>query len=730
MNENHQRHLLVTFRHIDHLLSEAERVLASAGSASPFAEYTQDSTPVQRKVIHDYIQRVREAMAHAMAELHLPRPAPVCGALWAARGHVGFASIAVAEIEPKRMTGYGPLTETDREALDRVVAELNAALDRLAAYLDQGPAADLQARLQRLDQTRDEVPLLRELERVITAHGLVECRGALGMLLDRLENRTFEIGVFGRVSSGKSSLLNHLLGAEVLPVGVTPVTAIPTRVRFGHSPRALIEFADRPPAEIELARLAEFSSEPQNPGNTKHVARIVVELPAARLRQGVTFVDTPGLGSLATGGAEETLAYLPRCDLGLVLVDAGSTLTPEDLAVVQALYQAGAQAMVLVSKADLLQPSDRDRALAYVKQQLAGQLGADVPVYLISVVGADAALCEAWFEHELKPLLEKHSEQAAASLRRKIGALREAVVRALEARLQRLSPHAPAPATQPVAEALRALREADFWFERAEKDCAELVDATPGLQETILEATATELVTAWRAGRVTSEAAVEALRHAVREVLADHSANLMRRLEDLRQQLETALAKAHRSVQPHDDACEPLPKLSALPLFDPTRLLERVNVRPPLWRSVVGGNGLRRYARARLRAQLGSALADALEDHRRRLRPWLRQTLAEYRAAFDARAGLVRARLESGAGVSHGEADLELLRADWERLRAMFVGDRSSEALETESPLCRGAETIAPSQIGRADRIGAKAPAALGRQEAPDRPVSFGANIS
>ena len=79
-----------------------------------------------------------------------------------------------------------------------------------------------------------------------------------------------------------------------------------------------------------------------------------VQVPARRLREGVTFVDTPGLGSLATAGAEETVAYLPRCDLGIVLVDAASTLTHEDLAIVQALYQSGAQAMVLVSKADLL----------------------------------------------------------------------------------------------------------------------------------------------------------------------------------------------------------------------------------------------------------------------------------------------------------------------------------------------------------------------------------------
>jgi GTP-binding protein EngB required for normal cell division len=670
MNENHQRHLLVTFRHIDNLLSEAEHVLASAGSASPFAEYTQDSTPVQRKVIHDYIQQVREALSRALAELNLPRPAPVCGALWAARGHVSFAGIAVAEIEPKRMAGYGALTETDCQALNRVVAELDAAIDRLAAYLDKGPAADLQTRLRRLDQTRDAVPLLRELERVITGHGLIECRGALAILLDRLENQTFEIGVFGRVSSGKSSLLNHLLGTDVLPVGVTPITAIPTRVQFGHKPRAAIEFADRRPMEVELTRLAEFSSEPQNPGNTKHVARILVEFPAARLREGVTFVDTPGLGSLATSGAEETIAYLPRCDLGLVLVDAGSTLTHEELTVVQGLSQAGARAMVLVSKADLLQPPDRERTLAYAKQQMAGQLGADVPVHLVSVVGADATLCQAWFERELKPLLETHRDQAAASLRRKIGGLREAVVRALEARLQGPSPRAPAPSSQAVADAVNALREADYWIESAQKECAEMVEATPGSRDVIFEATAAELVATWRAGRATPEAAAAALGGMLRKVLADHTAKLMRRLEDLRQQLETALAKAHRAVQPNDDAAEPLPKPFALPLFDPTSLLERASVQPPFWGRALGAHLLRRHAQTRLRAHLDSALADSLDNHRRRLRQWLARTLAELRTTFHARAGLLRPQLETGAHAPAAETDAARLAADLERLRA------------------------------------------------------------
>ncbi len=71
MNESHQRHRVVTFHYIDELLGEAARILATADSASPFAKYTQDSSPVQRKVVDDYIGGIGQAMTRIMAELDL-----------------------------------------------------------------------------------------------------------------------------------------------------------------------------------------------------------------------------------------------------------------------------------------------------------------------------------------------------------------------------------------------------------------------------------------------------------------------------------------------------------------------------------------------------------------------------------------------------------------------------------------------------------------------------------
>jgi hypothetical protein len=325
-SEHHQRHVRTTFQYIDKLLSEAEHTMTDAGSPSPFRRHSDDTTPIQRKVTHDYIVRIREAMRRVMEELRIPPPEPHSGAVWAAAINLMYCSISLNELTPERMCAYGPLSSKAADKLDRIRAELDGLVAKLRTYLGRGAGGDLQQRLQQLGKTSDEIRLLSEIERIVTAHGLVEFRGTLGMLLDRMESAAFEVGVFGRVSSGKSSLLNYILQTDVLPIGVTPVTAIPTRISHGPVAETGIEFAEAQPQIIPLSELPEFATEQKNPGNKKHVTRIFVKLPSDRLAEGVTFVDTPGLGSLAVAGAEETIAYLPRCDLGIVLIDASAVL--------------------------------------------------------------------------------------------------------------------------------------------------------------------------------------------------------------------------------------------------------------------------------------------------------------------------------------------------------------------------------------------------------------------
>jgi GTP-binding protein EngB required for normal cell division len=640
-NENHLRSLRVKFQYIDQTLAEVERIMASADSPSLFEQYTPDTTPIQRKVAHGYVARIRDAIRRVINELEVPTPRPHCGALWAARTQLMGVSLTLDELRPRYMRGYGALSEQAGQTLEAVYAELRALTAKLENYLTEGAGENLQVRLQRLEQTTDEVRLLRELERIITAHGLVEFRGALSTLLDRLEAPTFEVGVFGRVSSGKSSLLNHLLGDDYLPVGVTPVTALPTRIQYGKTPQAIIEFAEREPLTAGLSRLAEFCAEQNNPGNEKHVARVRVELPATSLREGVTFVDTPGLGSLAVAGAEETAAYLPRCDLGIMLVDAAATLTHEDLAVIEALYRSGATAMVLLSKADLLAPDERKRVIEYVRHKVQEQMQVDLPVHLVSVRGADVALCDQWLAGELAPLLDRHKELSAAALKRKVGALREAVTGALQRRFE----HKELPDNAP---ALQALRDGETLLEAAERNARDVGRDMSKLVAPIL-ANVTEHA---RDGDLSS-----CFTAAASAEIARTTAVSWRQLEELRSQLVKALQTAEQAAGATGP--EDLPALRELPGLDLAPVIGGLN--GTHWPATVRWSaGLRQHW---LREQIEDPLSDALNRYGQRLRHWARETVDGLRKAFTARADVCRAQLEGT-----GDVDASCVAEDIRRL--------------------------------------------------------------
>jgi len=652
-SEHHQRHVRTTFQYIDKLLSEAEHTMADAGSLSPFRRHSDDTTPIQRKVTHDYIVRVREAMRRVMEELNIPPPEPHSGAVWAAAINLMYCSISLNELTPERMRAYGPLSTEAANRLDRIRAELDGLVGKLRSFLGRGAGGDLQQRLQQLGKTSDEIRLLSEIERIVTAHGLVEFRGTLSMLLDRMESAAFEVGVFGRVSSGKSSLLNYILQTNVLPIGVTPVTAIPTRISHGPVAEAGIEFAEAQPQIIPLSELAEFATEQKNPGNKKHVTRIFVKLPSDRLAEGVTFVDTPGLGS--------TIAYLPRCDVGIILIDASNGLTQDDLVVVQALYQAGASAMVLISKADLFSAADREQMISYIKSNLHNQLCVLPPVHAVSVFGTHAALCDRWFESELRPFLAQHHQLAVVSQKRKIGGLRESVIGALERRLQAEAVHGVS-STLP-EQNREALREGDRLLERAQGESFFLTRKITKMHGAIIDIAAQRIA----AGLIDSDdaSAASIFSETLTSLIAEPVAATLRSIEQTRE----ALAKAMQVVTSTSGNGVPdeLPKPAGMPMVDVSEISKTIVVEKPTVISLFGKGVIASHVQRKLEQQYDRALLEFLSLYANRLRRWMEQSISTLRNAFTIFADMHRARFEA-APIAAGLSDKSAIQNDLEIL--------------------------------------------------------------
>src|ERR1700741_3006854 len=134
-SEHHQRHVRTTLQYIDKLLSEAEHIMADAGASSAFSRYSDDTTPIQRKVTRDYIARIREAMRHVMEELNIPPSEPHSGAVWAAAINLMYCSISLNELTPDRMRAYGPLSTEAANKLDGIRAELDGLVAKLRSFL-------------------------------------------------------------------------------------------------------------------------------------------------------------------------------------------------------------------------------------------------------------------------------------------------------------------------------------------------------------------------------------------------------------------------------------------------------------------------------------------------------------------------------------------------------------------------------------------------------------------
>jgi hypothetical protein len=108
--------------------------------------------------------------------------------------------------------------------------------------------------------------------------------------------------------------------------------------------------------------------------------------------------------------------------------------------------------MLLLSRADLLSPRDRERMAGYIREQIRRELEPNLAVHPVSIVGADESLLLRWFEENLTPLLEQHRALVEASLNRNqrstaarqvVGKLQDVSATTIES-LRRFSPLADA----------------------------------------------------------------------------------------------------------------------------------------------------------------------------------------------------------------------------------------------------------------------------------------------
>ncbi|MDT7745912.1 MAG: hypothetical protein QOE59_4990 [Actinomycetota bacterium] len=175
-----------------------------------------------------------------------------------------------------------------------------------------------------------------------------------------LSDTSVTVYVVGEFKQGKSSLINGLITAPVCPVDDDIATAVPTKVGYSQTVRAVASFesaagGDASPwtEDVPVGEIATYVTERGNPGNQRRLRSVTVGLDRPLLASGLTLVDTPGVGGLGSVHNAVTVASLPQAHAVVFVTDASQELTAAEIRFLRTVKELCPTIIVVLTKTDL-----------------------------------------------------------------------------------------------------------------------------------------------------------------------------------------------------------------------------------------------------------------------------------------------------------------------------------------------------------------------------------------
>ncbi len=206
----------------------------------------------------------------------------------------------------------------------------------------------------------------------------------LDELVEKVRTNTLNLVVVGQFKRGKTCLINALMGVDLLPTGVVPLTSIVTVLTYGEALHIQVSFQDGKVTAIAPQELVDYVTEPGNPKNQKAVKEVFVSYPSPYLKDGVRLVDTPGVGSVYIHNTDVAYQYLPNSDAALFLLSVEQPISKAELDFLKDVQQYSDKIFFLLNKIDYVTDREIQASVEFTGSTIKEAAGLDVTVYPIS----------------------------------------------------------------------------------------------------------------------------------------------------------------------------------------------------------------------------------------------------------------------------------------------------------------------------------------------------------
>ena len=187
---------------------------------------------------------------------------------------------------------------------------------------------------------------------------------------EQLISNHFNLVVLGQFKRGKTTLINSLVGNEILPSSVVPLTSIVTILKFGNEVRCTIFMNDGTEQNVRIEALHDYVTESGNPKNIRGVKCACIEYPIPLLEKGMQLVDTPGIGSTFLHNTETTYEFLDHLDAAIFLMSADVPISQVEKELLETIKTSTQKIFFVLNKVDNLEPEEITEMSTYNRNVL------------------------------------------------------------------------------------------------------------------------------------------------------------------------------------------------------------------------------------------------------------------------------------------------------------------------------------------------------------------------
>ena len=200
----------------------------------------------------------------------------------------------------------------------------------------------------------------------------------------KLQEKDMTVAVIGQFKRGKSAVANSILGDRILPVGIVPITSAVTKVAYGEK-KAEICFENGRVEEVAFEDLHIYISEQENKNNELEIKEVILHSPSEFLSEGLTFVDTPGVGSFHKNNTEVAYDHMKESDAVIFLLSVDSPINQIEIDFLKNAREFAARFYFAVNKVDTVSPEELNTYLEYCEMVLSQLMGEkDIKIFPVS----------------------------------------------------------------------------------------------------------------------------------------------------------------------------------------------------------------------------------------------------------------------------------------------------------------------------------------------------------